>query len=991
MTNFQFMNSLMKLKNTVKIKLKLKVAQKSVSLFVLAILTAQILAPLGALATHTGNSRSDWHAKGSFPVLTPQEFDQVSQEIRRDVANANIGEDVEIKVFGYPVTNVHIGGGADEITNAYNNAMQKVSQLSSNGLLKYANRKNNAPTREDPRNAIAGECDVISLGEFLNVECLIGKSLAWIGYKALQISSVGLFITSGLFNASAELSLSYSAYSRNTATAVYLGWRSVRDFINILFIFIILVIAISLILQIQQYGSQKILLSLVGVALLINFSFFITQQIINVSNSAALFFKNAITGENNSVLNWDLASFFATQLNPQQFLTGYKPNLSAINPNDVAAIQKMNKEIASSGDISILAVIVSSFGGVAMILAASFVLFAAALMFLVRTIVLWNLMILAPAAFLFFVLPGARGSFQTWWRRLLNEAFFAPIMLFMFYIDMRILQSEFIKQYVANKSVNGVGESVVFNYYLMMQYVLIILLLVKCLWVAKSFGAYGSDWMVKQWDKGLKKFTGGYGKKPFYAAGRAVRTNLATSAERTLTHDNPFWRRFNKLTGARKISEEIVTRTKGDIDKERNKLGKLSSKELVTGLKSSFSPISSNKNMAFMQLLQERDDLNMVGPEYLEKMHKRQTKLGISTKNIETWMPSLAATPTGKEKAVQRETADKTLDYLRIEDEFKFNSSNPKNRDLYLKTWGEGHLKEMYKGVSAGDTSIIPSAKNLLQSYIDKYGDSMDKIVNGLEKDNNHSAARFLKTVEGERMFQTMVKKTGIETARVSEARSDNRETEKPLAPGTYAAKAQAKEDQQLEDVDLVKNIVLKDGALNKTDEGKERIFEIVRQTDDKRLGDILSVLQSLAFTERKELLTIIAEKDKEKGTDEAKKIVNINPTIINELSAKEKTDLKLPQTIKETVEQIPIKDTRNLSHEALIDPEVIKALSVPQLSDIVENNKKLTNKEFKTIKDTVLTDTGVEKEVKNYMKTSSLWNAGKTKTKRSFLEDEGL
>lgn len=930
-----------------KIKKYFKIS-KFVAVFMLLMFAAQILMPLGALATHDKDRNSPpLHAKGlSNPTVPDSDaFDELEEAAK--------------KVYGDNYRNflsslVVIEGRPDVIKEQ----IQKVKDMAAKGEKAPPNAYQ-TPTHENPRNALTGECDVISLTGGVNLECIIGRSLAWIGYKVLQISSLGLAIMSGLFNASAELSLSYSAYSRNTATAVYLGWRAVRDFINILFIFIILVIAISLILQIQQYGSQKILLSLVGVALLINFSFFITQQIINVSNSAALFFKKSITGESDSILNLDLASFFVNQLNPQQFLTGYQPNLSAINPNDVAAIEKMNKEIKSSGDISILAIIVSTFGGIAVILAASFVLFAAALMFLARTIVLWNLMILAPAAFLFFVLPGARGSFQTWWKRLLNESFFAPIMLFMFYIDMRILQSGFIQQYVASKSVNTVGESVVFNYYLMMQYTLVILLLVKCLWVAKSFGAYGSDWMVKQWDKGLKKVTGGYGKKPFYAAGRAARSTVSPVAEKVLTTESKGLGRFYKMTGLKKGAEEIVARTKGDIDKEKNKLGKLSSKELSTKFKTSFGPTSSNENMAIMQLLQERDDLNMVGPEYLEKMHKRQSKLGISTKSIETWMPSLTGdNAERREKAVQRETADKTLDYLRIGGEFDFNASNPKNRDLYLKTWGEGHLKEMYKGVSAGDDSIMPSAKNLLQGYVDKYGADMDKIVNGLEQDNNHSAARFLKTAEGERMFQGMISKANAAMPTAPPTPTPKR--------GTYAAKAQAKEDLQLEDEELVKNVILGENKkLNATDEGKERIFEIVRQADDKRLGDILYVLQMLAATERKELLQMMAKKDIEKGTDEAKSVININPTIINEVDAETKDNLGLAN-IKQVVDQIPIKDTRFLAHDALMNPEVITALSPAQLSDIAENKKNLTNEEITEII-RIINERGME-EVKDYI-----------------------
>src|SRR3989344_8736886 len=108
--------------------------------------------------------------------------------------------------------------------------------------------------------------------------------LAGLGYAALWISSWLIYIASGIFDIASKFTLDYNTYSGEAATPVYLGWQGVRDFVNLFFIFAILIIAVSLILRISQYYSKQVLIRFVVAALFINFSFFICQQIINFAN-----------------------------------------------------------------------------------------------------------------------------------------------------------------------------------------------------------------------------------------------------------------------------------------------------------------------------------------------------------------------------------------------------------------------------------------------------------------------------------------------------------------------------------------------------------------------------------------------------------------------------------------------------------------------------------------------------------------------------------
>src|SRR3989344_4222201 len=121
------------------------------------------------------------------------------------------------------------------------------------------------------------EVKIADVGCGIKVGCYVTRGLAWLGYRILQGVSVFLWLASKVFDLSADLSLNYQSYHKNTAPAVYSGWKITRDFFNIFFIFIILVMAIGTILQITGYGFKELMFRLVAVAIFIIFSFFITQ------------------------------------------------------------------------------------------------------------------------------------------------------------------------------------------------------------------------------------------------------------------------------------------------------------------------------------------------------------------------------------------------------------------------------------------------------------------------------------------------------------------------------------------------------------------------------------------------------------------------------------------------------------------------------------------------------------------------------------------
>lgn len=186
--------------------------------------------------------------------------------------------------------------------------------------------------------------------------------------------------------------------------AIYRAWSLVRDFLNIVFIFVLLYSAFCTVFQVDKYHWSKVVPNLILMALLVNFSYPITRFIIDVANVIMYFFIN--------------------QLSP----TGTLAN--------IADASEMEKIITTPNPdvMFIIASIVFTF-----ILAMTFIVLA--LLLLVRTVTLAILIIFSPIAFVGPTLPGSElsGKASEWWKKLMDAAFFGPIMLFFVFISLQII------------------------------------------------------------------------------------------------------------------------------------------------------------------------------------------------------------------------------------------------------------------------------------------------------------------------------------------------------------------------------------------------------------------------------------------------------------------------------------------------------------------------------------------------------------------------
>lgn len=251
--------------------------------------------------------------------------------------------------------------------------------------------------------------------------------IALLPYWLLYIPTSWFLAFGGmLFDAFTAYSLSSTVINANF---VHTGWTAVRDVSNIVFIFILLYIAIKTILGLGDW--KKPIGMIIVTALLINFSLFFTQVMIDASNLVAYQFYNLI-GSGSEAVRTDGA-----QLGFQAHSISTRI-ISSINPQSLMGAD-LFKAWGASGKGVGQAIIIFIAAAVINV-AFAVVFFWAGFLMLGRLIMFWMLMIASPIAFIGLVLPKANEIVGgSWWGKLTSQLLVAPVFLFFLYILTFIL------------------------------------------------------------------------------------------------------------------------------------------------------------------------------------------------------------------------------------------------------------------------------------------------------------------------------------------------------------------------------------------------------------------------------------------------------------------------------------------------------------------------------------------------------------------------
>ncbi|MFC1663527.1 hypothetical protein ACFL0A_00110 [Patescibacteria group bacterium] len=207
---------------------------------------------------------------------------------------------------------------------------------------------------------------------------------------------------------------------------VDIGWNLTRNFANLGFVLVLVFIAIATILRLESYGLKKLLPKFLIIILLINFSPVICGVIIDVANIVT-----------DSFLNFDITDSFLNIFNPfedelGEFLALYH------NPNFGDAIEIIKGWVTFDNMLkNLLNCLLIIFFGIF----SSFVFGLYFILFLLRYIAIWLLVILAPIAWFFWILPFTKKYWGMWWNYFLQWAFVGAIAGFFLKLGSKMISA----------------------------------------------------------------------------------------------------------------------------------------------------------------------------------------------------------------------------------------------------------------------------------------------------------------------------------------------------------------------------------------------------------------------------------------------------------------------------------------------------------------------------------------------------------------------
>lgn len=263
--------------------------------------------------------------------------------------------------------------------------------------------------------------DLVNCGGFWNrltVSCIVPQ----LTYYVLYIPAMSLLALSGyIFDFVLSLSIDHTFINQ-----AFVGklWGIIRDFSNMLFIFVLLYTGIQTIFGLGKW--QGTIIKVIVVALLVNFSMFFTKVVIDAGNILAVGVYQSIgvtkvagidrphkTTAMGDVPERTVSATLVNALNPQQF-----SKLSADNKSGAVTI-------------FIISAIVCAY--------AAFVFIKVAMLFIGRILAFWFLIAISPFALISMSLP--KYNVWGWWTNtLINQSFVAPVFLVLVYFILAAIE-----------------------------------------------------------------------------------------------------------------------------------------------------------------------------------------------------------------------------------------------------------------------------------------------------------------------------------------------------------------------------------------------------------------------------------------------------------------------------------------------------------------------------------------------------------------------
>ncbi|MBU2158637.1 hypothetical protein KJ848_00410, partial [Patescibacteria group bacterium] len=299
-----------------------------------------------------------------------------------------------------------------------------------------------------------------------------------------------------------------------TTDGMLIAWGVMRDVANIGLLFSFIFMGVLLILNVEGGGhghgggisAKRAIPRLIIFAVLLNFSLFATQGIIDVANAFGSQFAGLAGMECTGVDTTDTCANKGIASKVLQ----------------MAGIQTIWSEGVSPDGVVLL-------GLALFVIITAMVLLAASIMLIIRVVVLTLLMVTSPIGFAGMVIPGLSGLASKWWHALLSQSFFAPVMLLLMFISLKMAESlNPNKVALVNAFVGSNGQSAG-NLEIVVVFAVVIGLMLASLAIASKMGAIGAGFATSTASKLTVGSVGFVGRRTLGAASGGIANRIASS------------------------------------------------------------------------------------------------------------------------------------------------------------------------------------------------------------------------------------------------------------------------------------------------------------------------------------------------------------------------------------------------------------------------------------------------------------------------------
>lgn len=396
----------------------------------------------------------------------------------------------------------------------------------------------------------AGTCSPLNLD--VCIRNLPGMLFAGLAFLFLTLSSAILWLAGTVFNWVVIRTVFQFGTYFGTSDGMLLAWGIMRDVANIGLLFGFILMGVLLILNVDGGGhghghgggisAKKAIPRLIIFAVLLNFSLFASQFVIDVSNAFSASFAT-LAGERCATTTSNGASTAGGQELEDCAnigIAGQVLQVAGVNKiwvfgesSDEAFKNLVDRPYSYTVSLMLLSIFV---------LVTAMVLFAGAIMLVVRVVVLTLLMITSPIGFAGMAIPKLQGIASMWWDKLISQSFFAPVYLLLIFMSVKL--SEGLMQgnaSLASALIASEGNTVAGNMQVAMVFMVVIGLMIASLVAASKMGAMGSKFATSSAAALTVGSVGFVGRRTIGVTSGKVANRIASS---TWAQNNGFGSRF---------------------------------------------------------------------------------------------------------------------------------------------------------------------------------------------------------------------------------------------------------------------------------------------------------------------------------------------------------------------------------------------------------------------------------------------------------------